>query len=165
MYFSSLTSCFFPRSQPLSWLPVRFPWSPSGFLPALSLSADHSSGSGTLKVSVSQRGQPLSRCPVWRIFYSGDPFSLILLTLCPFLSVTEFPFWLSWELWSWRWLCLAGHFLLAHPLSRKRRTCPWQVHPWTAASFKDCELLPLPASSPSFCVGCVAIKANILNCL
>lgn len=93
---------------------------------SFSLSVVHNSGSGTLEVSVSQK--VLDFCPgchVWPIFYSGDPFQFSSFLVPTFPLTEEFPFLLSWELWSWSgsvWLGVSSlHALSSH----KQGTCPW----------------------------------------
>lgn len=92
---------------------------------SFSLSVVHNPGSGTLEISVSQKVLDLCPgCHVWPIFYSGDPFQFSSFLVPTFPLTEEFPFLLSWELWSWSgsvWLGISSlHALSSH----KQGTCP-----------------------------------------
>ena len=124
--FIAHISCFFPRCQ--SWADYLSDFKFSLWLSfcSFSVSVVHNSGSGTLEVSVSQK--VLALCPgchVWPIFYSGDPFQFSSFLVPTFPLTEEFPFLLSWELWSWTgpvWLGISSlHALSSH----KQGTCPW----------------------------------------
>lgn len=151
MYFSLLTSCFFPRSQ--SWADYLLGFKVSLWLSSCSfpLSADHSSGSGTLKVSVSQEGPALcTGCPVWRIFYSGDPFSLILLIPCAHLSCHRSSHFDSRENCGAE-AALSGWAFPPRPPSphASRGHVPGQVHP-SDSSFRKTVSSSTSSILPSF---------------
>ena len=151
VYLSSLISYFFPRSQ--SWADCLLYFKVSLWLSFCSfpLPVDHSPGTGTLNVSVSREVPALCpRCHVWRVFYSGDPFSLILIPCAHFPCHRSFHFTLV-RIVELKWLCLAGHFLLGHPLLTQAEDLPLDKYIPRAAASLRLWGPPLPASSALLC--------------